>query len=226
MLDVGCFFTGSNFTCRWAERFNFAVLTIRPTRDATAATVPDEPMTEQRPLLLRNERHQLRFNLHGVLLFREAETIGQASDVRVHDDTNVDVERVSQNHVRRLAPNAVELNQFLHRARHLAAVTFDEFAAARLDVLRLVAEKACRLDGLLQCGQRRVRIIRRRAIFFEQLFRDEVDALVSALCGKNRGDEQFERARVIQLAMRVGISPLKRGDDFFQARGFGIGGFA
>jgi hypothetical protein len=26
--------------------------------------------------------------------------------------------------------------------------------------------------------------------------------------------------------MRVGISPLKRGDDFFQARGFGIGGFA
>ena len=73
---------------------------------------------------------------------------------------------------------------------------------AGLDVLRLVAEKAGGLDGLLQFRERRVRVIRRRAIFFEQLLRDDVDALVRALRGKNGGDEQFQRVGVIQLAMR------------------------
>ena len=75
-------------------------------------------------------------------------------------------------------------------------------------------------------AKRRVREILRRAIFFEQFFRDDVDPLVRALRGKDGGDEQFKRVGMIQFAMRVGISLLKRGDDFFQSRGFSFGRFA
>ena len=60
-------------------------------------------------------------------------------------------------------------------------MTLDEFAATGLDVLRLVPEKAGRLDGLLQFGERRIRVIRRRTVFLEQLLRDDIDALVGAL---------------------------------------------
>jgi len=146
--------------------------------------------------------------------------------VRVHDDADVDVERIAQNDVGGLAPDAIQLRQFLHRARHVAAVTDDEFAAARPDVLRLVPKKTRRLDSLFQFGKRRIRIIRRRTVFFEQLSGDNIDAFVGALRGKNRGDEQFERVGVIQLAVRPGIGPVELGDDFFQARLSGFKRFA
>jgi hypothetical protein len=42
------------------------------------------------------------------------------------------------------------------------------------------------------------------------------------LRGKDHGDEQLERVRVSQLAVRVGISLLETDDDFFQPRGFGL----
>jgi len=105
-------------------------------------------------------------------------------------------------------------------------VTLDQLAAAILDVPRLAAEKTGGLDEPLQFGARRVREIRRRAVFFEQIRRDDIDALVSALGGKDHGDEQLERVGVSQLAMRFGIGLLEAGDDFFQSRGFGMSGFA
>jgi hypothetical protein len=46
------------------------------------------------------------------------------------------------------------------------------------------------------------------------------------LRGKDGGDEQLERVGVIQLAMRLGISPVQRANDFLQARGFGFKRFA
>ena len=139
----------------------------------------------------------------------------QPHRVRVHDDADDHAERVAEDDVRRLTPDAVKLDQFLNRARHFAAVALDEFAAAILDVLRLAAEKSGGLDEPLQFRARRVHEIRRQAVCFEQLRRDEIDALVRALRGKDHGDEQLERIRVSQLAVRVGISLLETGDDFF-----------
>ena len=149
----------------------------------------------------------------------------QPRDVRVHDHTDVDAEGIAQNDIGGFAPDAVEVRQFLHRAGHLAVVPLDQFAATGLDVLRLVTKKARRPDGLLQFGERCVRVIRRRAIFFEQFRRDDIDALVRALGGKNGGDEQFKRASVIQLAVRLGVSPVERRDDFLQSRRSGFGCF-
>jgi len=184
--------------------------------------VPDEPVAEIQPVFLRQQFHQRDLDFFRRLFCRQTEPMRQSYHVRVHDDADDHVERIAENDVCRLAPDAVELDQFLHRARHLAAVTLDEFAAAILDVLRLAAEKSGGLDELLQFRARRVREIFCGAIFFEQLRRDEVDAFVRALRGKDHGDEQLERVRVSQLAVRVGISLLETGDDFFQPRGFGL----
>ena len=188
--------------------------------------MPDEPVTEQRPLRLRHEGHQFRLDFLRRLLFCQAQPLRQPRDVGVHDDADIDSEGIAQNNVGRLAPDAIQLRQLLHRAWHFTAVTDDEFVTTSPDVLRLVAEKAGGFDGLLQPGKRRIRVIRRRTVFFEQLLRDNVDTFVGALRGKDGGDEQFERVGVIQLAMRFGIGPVQRGDDFFQARGSGLGCFA
>lgn len=146
--------------------------------------------------------------------------------MRVHNDANIDAECIAQNDVGGLASDAIQLRQFLHRLRNLPAMVFDEFAAARPDVLRLVPKKSRRPDGLLKFRERRIRIIRRRAIFFEQLFCDNVDAFVGALRRKDGGHEQFERFRVTQPTLCPGISPVQRSNDFFYARGPGFDGFA
>jgi len=193
---------------------------IRLARVTAAAAMPDEPVAEQQPVFLRQKFHQREFDFFRRPLRDQPQPVRQSHRVRVHDDANDHVERVAEDDVRRLAPDAVELDQFLHRARHFAAVALDEFAAAVLDVLRLAAEKSGGLDELLQFGARRVREIFCAAIFFEQIRRDDIDALVRALRGKDHGDEQLERVRISQLAVRVGISLLETGDDFFQPRGF------
>lgn len=198
-----------------AQLFNFTIFTIRFARAATAAPVPNQPVTEQRPLLLRHENHHVPLNFVRRGLFRQAKPTRKPRHVRVHDDADVEAEGIAQNDIRRFASDTVQLRQLLHRLRDIPAMVFDKFAAAVSDVLCLIAEKARRLDGLLQFGERRIRIIRHRAIFFKQLFRDNIDAFIGALRGKDGGDEQFERFRVTQLAARFGISSIQRGDDSF-----------
>jgi hypothetical protein len=105
-------------------------------------------------------------------------------------------------------------------------MTFDEFTAARPDIFRLVPKKTGGLDGLFQLNQWRVRVVRRRVIFFEQFRRNDIDAFVGALRRKNGGDEQLKGVGVIQLAVHPGINPVERGDNPPQASGFGLECFA
>src|ERR1035437_547810 len=89
-------FFAVNFYSDLRTKFlNFTVRTIRLARVAAAAAMPDEPVTEQRPLFLRHEPHQLLLDFHGVHLFRQAKAVGEPRDMRVHDHADVDAERVS-----------------------------------------------------------------------------------------------------------------------------------
>jgi hypothetical protein len=49
---------------------HFAPAAVRLARIATAAPVPDEPVTPVCPMRTRNELHQFELNLHRILLFR------------------------------------------------------------------------------------------------------------------------------------------------------------
>ena len=192
----------------------------------THPTAFGEPVAELRPLRLRHQRHQLRLDFFRVRFRRQAEPLRQPRDVRVHDHAGVEVEGVAENDIRRLAPDAGERREFVHGARHFAAEFFHQRNAAGLDVFGLVVEKAGRLDGLLQFHPRRLRIIRRRTVFFEQFPRHQIDAFVRALRGENGGDEQLERIGKIQFAVRRRVSLPERADDFHCAFFFGGGAFA
>ena len=56
------------------------------------------------------------------------------------------------------------------------------------DAFGFVAVKAGRLDFFFEFGKPGISEILRRSVFLEKLRRHHVDALVSALRGKDRGD--------------------------------------
>jgi hypothetical protein len=66
----------------------------------TAAAVPNQPMTEKRPIALWNERHQIELNFIRVLLTGETETLSQTPDVRIDYNAGVNIERIAQNYIR------------------------------------------------------------------------------------------------------------------------------
>ena len=68
--------------------------------------MPDEPVTEQRPLFLRHQRHQFRLDFLRRLLLRQPKPLRQPRDMRVHDHTGVDAKRIAQDDVGGLAPDA------------------------------------------------------------------------------------------------------------------------
>ena len=85
-------------------------------------------------------------------------------------------------------------------------MVLDDCAHGSTNALGLVAIKACRSNRVLQLGLRRVRIIFCRPVFLEQCRRDHIDALVRALRREDRGHEQLERIKKIQLGVRAGIN--------------------
>ncbi len=133
--------------------------------------------------------------------------------MRVHDDAGGDAERVTQHDVRRLSRDAGKLKQFFHRLRHASAVPLADHLARALNRLRLVSEEACRVYVALKLGGGRGRVVLPRTVFSEEVCGDEVDALVRALRGEYRRDEEFERARVVEAATRVRVLLLERRDD-------------
>src|SRR5262249_26121958 len=109
-----------------------------------------KPMTEDHPLFSRDEFHQVLLDLFRLLFLCQPQPSGKPCDMSIDDDTFIDAERVSEDDVGRLAPNAIQVCEFLHRARHSPAMFLDQLAATRLDILGFVPEKAGRLDLLLE----------------------------------------------------------------------------
>jgi len=181
---------------------------VRLAGGAAAASVPDEEMAELGPFGLGHQHHQVLLDLFRVAMAGQAEPMRQARDVGVHHHANIDGKGVSQDHVRRLAPDAAQGHQFLHRLRDFAAVIGHDASAGRLDAARLVFVKTGGPDFLLQSGEIGSGKILRGTVLLEQCGRDQIHAFVGALRGENGGHQQFERVREIQFAVRGGIGAL------------------
>ena len=203
---------------------NFAIRAVWLARITTASAMPDEPMAEQRPIILRHEFHQFLFEFYRIGSLSEAEPVGKSRDVRVHHHTDIDTESIAEHHVCRFATDARERVEFIHRARNFATKFFHKCGAAGFNVLGLVTEKAGGLNGLLDFRQRRVGKVFGCFISLEQFRCNQIHALVSALRGKNRGDEQLQRGGKIQLTVRVGIDAFQHRKDFL--RSVKLGGMA
>ncbi len=101
--------------------------------------------------------------------------------------------RRAEDDIGRLATDAGKLHEGVEILGNLALVFVDQFGAAGLDVLRLVAIEARAFDRLFNLGERRGGEIGRSFIFFEQVLADDVDSFVGTLGRENCGDQQLER---------------------------------
>jgi len=69
-------------------------------RITTTAAVPNQPMTENGPLALRNELHQLELNFIRIFLTGKTQALSQTPDVRIDDNAGVNIERIPENYIR------------------------------------------------------------------------------------------------------------------------------
>jgi len=107
-----------------AEVPKFAFLALGVARLAAASTMPDEPVGEERPLILGNQRHEIPLHLDGITLGRHPESPGESADMGVDDDTFIDVKGVPQNDIGGLATCSENGREFLHAGRDFAGMAF------------------------------------------------------------------------------------------------------
>src|SRR5260370_24419246 len=133
-----------------------------------------------------------------------------------HSSAGVSIRR-AQHYVAGFSRYARQREDFFHGARHLPAKLFkDRFARAH-HRFRLVPEKSCRPDVLLQLAWRGVGECFRIWIFLIKLFSHLIDAHVRALRGKNRGDQQLKNVFVLQLARRIRVRFIQFRENFRDA---------
>ncbi len=184
----------------------------RTSSDADRPAVKDQQVREQRPLLSRHDLHQILLDFHCVGLTREAQTKRHPRDVRVDHDPLVLPECVAEDDVRRLATDAREMRELVHRTRDLAAVLVHDRPSHAHETLRLVAEEPRALDAVLQVLRLRLGQRGRVGEAREQLRRHHVDAHVRALGGQNRRDEELVGIPVVERALRVRVRLLEPAD--------------
>ncbi len=179
--------------------------------------MPDEEMTEQGPLGSRQQFDEGEFDFFGGFFTREAESQGEARDMRVHHDAVVKAKGVAEDDVGGFAADAVEGDELLKGLRDFPAVEFEELVAGGLDIAGFVAVEADAFYFRFKNGRVGVGVIGGGAIFLEKGCGDDIDLFVVTLGGKDGGDEQFERVAIVEFAMGVGISLFQGGEDFFEA---------
>ena len=94
-------------------------------RLADAAAVQDQRVGRPRPLRRRHRSAELLLDDLGIVRPRDADPVRDAQHVPI-DRQSGDAERVAEHDVRRLAADARQLDERVHRRRHLAAVSLDE----------------------------------------------------------------------------------------------------
>lgn len=209
-----------------AELKQFATWAIGLTGGATAAAVPDEPVTEEGPVFAGHLGEEVLFDLFGLGAGGQAETEREARHVGVNDDTFVEVEGIAEDDVGGFASDAVELDEVLHGVGDLAVVTFDEFLAGALDVFGLMTKEAESADVLFELGQAGGGVVGGGTVFVEEERCDQVDLFVVGLRGQDGGDEKFERVGVMEFAVGVRIGFSESIDDQGEAFASGQFGFA
>ena len=120
----------------------------------------DEKVRQKGPFLLREETHQLLLYFHRILLRAQPQQPGQPSNVGVDRDSFIQVERVSQDHVRGLAADPRQ-----RRSSSIVRVLppWSATSACAMPIrLRLVPEEAGRFDDLFDFGREARASSRRR----------------------------------------------------------------
>ncbi len=84
--------------------------------------MPDEPVTEARPVLPWDEAHQVQFNFFRGAVFGKAQALGKPLHVGVNHDALGGAESVAKDNVGGLASDAWQCGERLEGAGHLSVV--------------------------------------------------------------------------------------------------------
>ena len=136
---------------------------------------------------------------------REPESFAETGDVGVHDNSIINTKGISQDHIRGLATDPGEFDQFSHGPRNFPVMLLNQQGACGSNVFRLVPKKTNFPQIILQRRNVGARVILCRRVLPKKLRCNLIYQFVGALSGQNRGDKQFKRRPVSQLTMSVWI---------------------
>jgi hypothetical protein len=108
-------------------------------------------------------------------------------------------EGVSQDHIGGFSPDAGQGRELLHRCGNLAVESVRDRLAARHEVFGLAFEKPGRSDHCLDLGKARTRVVSGPAIATKEVRRHLINALIRALGGEDRRDQQFPWCAMVEF---------------------------
>ena len=173
-------------------------------RVADTPTVHDDQMGKIRPEFRRRLRVDLRLDPDRIGSRHIADAVQHTDHVRISGKSR-NAERIAEHDVRALAADAGQLRQFVHRPRNLAAEIRHEHLRALREIFALVAVKSARLDDLRDPGDVEFRHRRRVGGDAEELFRNLVHPVVTALRREHDRAEQPERRRMVERAAELPV---------------------
>jgi len=203
------------------EATKFAIWAIGFARGATAPAVPDEKVAPKRPVILRDDFHQVFFDFDRVGVFGQTEALAQAGHVGVDHDAGFDAVGVAEDDVGGFASDAGQMGERFEVSGDFAVMEPDQSLGGGDEVFRFVAEETGGADEvfdvLLLRGGEGLGV----RVFPEERGCHQIDAHVGALRGEDGGDEELEGSFVVQFAVGVGIGGA---EDFEDGRCAGFGG--
>ena len=162
-------------------------------------------MAEKGPGVAGEKFDEVLFDADGVAEGGEAEALGEAADMGIDDDAFIFLEGVSEDDIGGFASGTGEVGEGFEGGWHFAAVLREEGGTHGTEVFCLVAVEASGADEGFEVLLRDGGVVGCGATTLEEVLRDEVDALVSALRGEDGGDEELERIRVVELAVGIRV---------------------
>lgn len=200
-----------------AEVFEKAVGASWFARDTDFAAEMDDAMREVDPGWLRDQLHQVLFDFFRSGGLCQLQSLRDAHDMCIDDNSQPDLVPGTEDDVRRLSCNAWDGQQFFHGLRNVAAEFRNNARCRADDIFGLVAEEARRADYLFYFRLRSVlhRLWSREAA--EQNRRHHVDPYIRTLCGKDGSDQQFPGIVMVQGADGVWVTLREAAENFFYA---------
>jgi hypothetical protein len=170
--------------------------------------VEDQRIGRLRPLRRRRRGAELLLDDFRIVAARDADPVRDAQHVAIHGQSR-NAKGVAQNDVGRLAADAGKRGELRHRLRDVPMMPFADRCRHAGERFGLGAEEAGRLNLRLELGGGRPVQRRRVWIALEQRRRDLVHALVGALRGENRRDQELVRRGEVKLGIRAGMLALE-----------------
>ncbi len=160
---------------------------------------------------------QVFFDVYGIDLPGEVETLGDAGDVGVDDNSTGDVEAGAEDDIGGFAGSPGYGEEVFDVGGDFAFEDSDDALGSTDDVFGFVVVKAGGVDVFAHLLGRGGGEVFDGGVFGEEGGGDFVDALVSTLSAEDGGDEKFPGVGVVEGAGDVGIHVVEDGQDLVQA---------